>query len=290
MTAPNLGNYGHSFQIKVLYSLLVDKPFLTNISDVLSSDHFESPAHKWIVDFTLSYFAKYNTNPTMEVLKVEMKKMKNDILKIAVKEELKHAYTTSEDDIEYIKEEFFNFCKNQRLKEALLQSVDLLDAGAFDDIRRVVDNALKAGQPKDAGLVLTRDVESRYREEDVVKYPFPWPIFNEVTDGGLTPGSLCVILGGTGSGKSTTACHMALHLAMLGHNVAYYTLELEDKYVGQKIDSVMTGIEMKSLKHNRKIIEEANGKLAGQIVVKEFYPGRYSTLQAVTPMMYILIS
>lgn len=279
MTEANLGTYGHHFQIKVLFSLLTDKTFLNNISDVLSADYFESPAHKWIVDFTLKYYSQYHTNPTMEVLKVEMgklKKAKNEILQIAVKAELKQAYTTTEDDVEYVKEEFFNFCKNQMLKEALLKSVDLLEAGAFDDIRRVVDNALKAGQQKDPGLNLKKDIEARYREEDVTKVPFPWEAFNEVTDGGLPEGGLCIIMGGTGSGKSTTAVHMAIKAASLGYNVAYYTLELADSYVGKKMDSALTGIEMKSLKYNRKLIEEANAVLPGHIIIKEFYPGRSS--------------
>jgi hypothetical protein len=49
-------------------------------------------------------------------------------------------------DLEYVKEEFTNFCKNQQLKRALMSSVDLLKAGDFDGISFLVDNALKAGQ------------------------------------------------------------------------------------------------------------------------------------------------
>lgn len=274
MTMKNLGAFGKSFQTKVLYSLLTDKEFLQNIADILISDYFDSPAHKWIIDYILQYYAKYNTHPTVDVLKVEIKKLKNDILQISIKEELKEAYNSTEDDTDYVKEEFLNFCKNQRMKEALLKSVDLLDAGAFEDIRRLMDNALKAGVPKDVGLILSKDIETRYREEEEIRVPFPWEIFNEITDGGLPLGSLCILMGGTGSGKSTTACHMALHAAKLGFNVSYYTLELSDKYVGKKIDSVLTGIEMKQLKYNRQLIEEKNAELAGTIVVKEFYPGR----------------
>lgn len=273
----SLSQFGKQFQVKVLYSLLCDKSFLQNIADILTEDYFDSAAHKWIVSYTLKYYSKYHTNPTMEVLAVEVKKIKNnDILKLSVKEELKAVYTGTNDDVEYVKEEFLNFCKNQKMKEAILKSVDLMETGNFEDIRRVVDNALKAGDPKDLGLLLSQDIETRYRITEDVLVPLPWETLNEITDGGLPPGSLMVIMGGTGSGKSTMACYIALNAAKKGFNVAYYTLELSDKYVGKKIDSVMTGIDMKQLKHNRELIEELNGKVDGQIVIKEFYPGRSS--------------
>lgn len=277
MGLDSIANYGKPFQIKVLYALLNDKPFLQNIADIVTPDYFDSAAHKWIVNYVLTYYAKYRTNPTMEVLVVEVKKIKNnDVLKISLKEELKQVYTGTTDDIEYVKEEFLNFCRNQTVKESILKSVDLLESGNFDSIRVTMLDALKAGEPKDIGIILNKDIETRYRESESILVPFPWETLNEITDGGIPPGSLVVIMGGTGSGKSTMACHMALAAAKLGFNVAYYTLELSDKYVGKKIDSVMTGIDMKQLKHNRQLIEELNGKVPGQIIIKEFYPGRSS--------------
>ena len=40
----------------------------------------------------------------------------NEVLQVAVKEQLREAYQLSEDDLEYVKEEFSAFCKNQQLK------------------------------------------------------------------------------------------------------------------------------------------------------------------------------
>ena len=53
--------------------------------------------------------------------------------------------------LEYIEKEFSNFCRNQQLKKALLNSVDLLNTGDYDSIRTLVNNALKAGQEKNLG-------------------------------------------------------------------------------------------------------------------------------------------
>lgn len=281
MGLDNLTSYGKAFQLKVLYALLNDKAFLQNVADILSEEYFDSAAHRWIISCILQYFKKYHTNPTMEVLAVEVKKIKNnDVLKVSVKDELKQVYTGTYEDIEYVREEFLSFCRNQKVKEALLKSVDLMEAGDFNAIRKTMDESLKAGEPKEVGLILKQDIETRYRESEDILIPFPWETLNEITDGGLPPGALFVIMGGTGSGKSTMSCHIALHAAKQGFNVAYYTLELSDKYVGKKIDSVMTGIDMKQLKLNRALIEKLNNEIPGQIIIKEFYPGR-STMDSI---------
>ena len=144
MTLNNLNAYGVGFQIKVLSSLLTHKEFLLNIQDVLSEEYFDNSAHKWIISEILKYYEKYHTMPSMEILKVEVKKLENEVLQVSVKEQLKEAYKASDEDLAYVEEEFSNFCKNQQLKKALLSSVDLLKAGDYDSIKIMVEEALKA--------------------------------------------------------------------------------------------------------------------------------------------------
>jgi replicative DNA helicase len=276
MTAERLNQYGRQFQTKVLYSLLSDKKFLSEIFDVLSPEYFESPSHKWIIEKILDYFKKYHSNPTMEVLKLELKKLKNEVLQFAIKEDLREAYTTTQEDIEYVKEEFVNFCKNQRLKEALLTSVDLLQAGEYGDIRRLIDDALKAGSPKDIGHEYDKDIESRFRESERKIVPFPWKVFNDITDGGIGTGDLMLLFAPPGIGKSTVVCNMAAHAIKMGYKVVFYTLELSDNYVGKKIDSILTGIEVKKLKDCREEVEKAVSQIPGKIVIKEYSPKKAS--------------
>ena len=75
MTLSNIEGYGISFQTKVISALLTDKPFLQNINDVLTEEYFNNTAQKWIITEVLKYYQKFHTNPTMDVLKVEMKKV-----------------------------------------------------------------------------------------------------------------------------------------------------------------------------------------------------------------------
>ena len=148
MTLKSLNNYGPDFQIKAISSLLTHKEFLTNIHDIISDEFFENNAHKWVIKEILKYYDKYHTTPTLETLKIELQKVDNDVLQLSIKEQLKLAYVSSDEDLKYVQEEFTNFCRNQQLKKALMSSVDLLKAGDFDGIRYLVDGALKAGQDK----------------------------------------------------------------------------------------------------------------------------------------------
>ena len=129
-----LNQYGLSFQIKVISSLLKNKKFLLDIRDVVTTEYFDNQAHQWIVDQAIKYFDKYHTSPTLDTLHIEIKKIDNEVLKTTVVEQLKEAYKASNEDAEYVESEFSNFCKNQQLKKALLTSVGLLEKGFYDDI------------------------------------------------------------------------------------------------------------------------------------------------------------
>ena len=135
MTLKTLSSYGKGFQLKVLGALLTDRGFLLNVSDLLDTSYFDSDAHKWIVDQILQYSIKYNTTITIDVLKVELKKVDNQVLQVTIKEELKNSYKSTKEDLEYIEREFTSFCQNQKLKAALLESADLLNQGEFEIIR-----------------------------------------------------------------------------------------------------------------------------------------------------------
>jgi len=278
MTLSNLSQYGSAFQIKVLSSLLTHKEFLLNIHDVISEEYFDNQAHKWIISEILKYYQKYHTTPSMDVLKVELKKIDNEVLQVSVKEQLREAYKASDEDLKYIEEEFSNFCKNQQLKKALLNSVQFLNAGDYDTIRSLIDNALKAGQDKHVGHEYNKEVESRYREDHRIVVPCPWESFNTLLQGGLGNGDFGLIFGNPGGGKSWTLIALGGYAVKMGYNVLHYTLELGEDYVGRRYDAFFTNIPVNRIteQKNRSKVEEAVETLQGQLIIKEYSPGKAS--------------
>jgi len=99
MTLINLSQYGPNFQTKVLSSLLTHKDFLVNIHDILSEEYFDNQAQKWIIKEILKNYEKYHTTPSMDILKVELKKIDNEVLQVSIKEQLRAAYEASDEDL-----------------------------------------------------------------------------------------------------------------------------------------------------------------------------------------------
>ena len=274
MTLQTIDQYGTGFQIKVISALLTRKEFLVNIHDLLTDEYFSNQGHKWIIKQILDYYYKYHTTPSMEVLKVELKKLTNEVLQVSIKEQLKEAYTSSDDDLEYVENEFANFCRNQQLKRALLNSVDLLNAGDYDSIRLLVNNALKAGQDKNLGHEYNKDTESRYREDNRSFVPTPWEHLNVLLQGGLGGGDLGIIFGNPGGGKSWSLVALGGHAVKLGYNVIHYTLELGEDYVGRRYDAFFTNKSVQNMANYRKEIEDVVTKLPGNLIIKEFAMGK----------------
>jgi len=282
MTLKSLQQYGKAFQLKVLGSLLTDKKFLLNVRDVLHSDYFDADSHKWIITQIIEYFDQYHTVVTMDVLKVELHKVENEVLQVALKEELRNSYAASTDDLEYIQEEFTNFCKNQEMKNAILNSADLLKLGDFDGIRGLVEKAIKAGMDKNIGHEYNKDIETRYRVDYRPTIPSPWSLLNDGLQGGFGPGDLGIIFGSPGGGKSWTMVAIAAHAVQLGHKVNFYTLELGEDYVGKRFDCYFTGYSIDEINKHRKDVQTYVNNLKGKLIVKEYPPkgASISTIKA----------
>lgn len=279
MTLQTLSSYGKEFQIKVIAALLTDKTFLINVNDILTEEYWENQGNKWIIKEIIKYYHKFHTTPTMNILKIELKKIENEVLQLSIKEQLKLAYSYSDlDDLAYIKEEFSSFCKNQQLKKALLTSVDFLNAGDYDSIRSLIDNALRAGQDKNIGHEYNKDIESRYREDGRKTIPTPWSIFNDLLGGGLGTGDFGLIFGNPGGGKSWALTALGGFAAELGYNVLHYTLELGEDYVGRRYDAFFTGIDVSRISEPqyKSTVESKVESLRGQVLIKEYSPGRAS--------------
>jgi len=272
MTLKSLQQYGKGFQLKVLGSLLTDKGFLINVRDVLHEHYFDADSHKWIIGQIIDYFDKYHTNVTMDVLRVELQKVENEVLQVALKEELRNSYEATKDDLEYVQEEFTTFCRNQEMKNAILNSADLLKKGDFDGIRSNIENAMKAGMDKNIGHEYNEDIETRYRVDYRPTIPTPWPVLNEGIQGGFGPGDLSIVFGSPGGGKSWAMVAIAAHAVKLGYKVNFYTLELGEDYVGKRFDCYFTGYNIDEVNNHRKEVTELVDELKGRLIVKEYPP------------------
>ena len=144
--------FSTSFQNKVISSILSDRSFTRQIYDIMKPEYFDSESSEWLVKTILKYFDDFEKMPTLDVLKVKINTIERDVLKTSVVDTLKFAWNHLEsDDLEFVKEQVLDFCKNQSIKNAILDSVPLLESCKYDMIKKNIDTAMKAGQDFDIG-------------------------------------------------------------------------------------------------------------------------------------------
>jgi len=277
-----LSFYGTTFQTKVLACLIKDRQFLQQIHDILDPKYFSSEAAQWIAKSTLEYFTKYKSPPTLEVFKVQIDEIEVDLLKTTVVENLKEILKyVDADDLQFIKDRSLDFCKNQKLKGAILNSVQLLQSGKYDEIKLTIDEAMKAGSDRNVGHDYATDIEARFVENKRSCIPTPWDVLNEIMDGGLGVGEMGVFVAPAGIGKSMALVNIAAYAAKQGMNVIYYTLELSETYVGARFDSHYSGIPSQDLKYHKEEVEKAVQQLKGNLIIK-YYPTKTATVNSIS--------
>jgi len=285
----NLAKFGPTFQAKALGSLLSSTEFLQTSLDVLNPNFIENDAGKWIVEKTIDYFATYKALPTLDVFKLELDREHDDVLKLSVKEQLRTAYQRKNgEDLEYVKDSFLEFAKNQALKQAIVKSVDLLQMGRYGEIKHLVDHALRAGQPRNIGHNWKEDIAMRLAGVSRLIVPTGWDAIDVLVGGGLGAGELGVIAAPSGIGKSWALSTIGANAARAGKRVVHYTLELNENYMGLRYDTIFTGIEPGNIPEHPEKVREAVDGVQGDIIIK-YYPARSVTVHTLQAHLEHLI-
>ena len=278
MASENFNQFGPTFQSKIISSLLTDNKFIQTISDILEPKFFDSDANKWLTREVSKYFMEFRKAPTLEVLKIKITQMDDEILKVSVIENLKEAWRNIEaTDLEFVKQETLDFCKNQVLKGAIENSIDLLEQKNYDEIKVIIDEAMKAGSERDLGHDYIISLDARLNESVRETMPTPWDAVSTVMDGGLAGGELGVLVAPAGIGKSWCLQSLGAHLVKQGKTVVHYTLELNESYVGLRYDTVFSGVTTSNIKFYQEDVQKVIDKLTGKLIIK-YYPTRAASV------------
>lgn len=270
----DFSSFGKSFQEKLAFTILEDSHFANQIGEVIDYNFFESKYLRVFVkklyDFKTK-FGKYPNKTTFEtILRTDLTE-ENEVVQKQVRS-FYAQFTTSGNtvDIDYVKTNAIEFCKKQKLKEAMLKSVELLKSSSFEEIRTLVDNALKLGNNPDVGYLYEEQFEERYEIKSRNVVSTGWKIIDDMTRGGLGSGELGVVIAPTGAGKTHVLCHLGASAVKEGKAVIHYSLELDDKTIGRRYDAAITGIPLDSLHAKKEFVFEKIKEVPGSLIIKEY--------------------
>ena len=276
--------FGKSFQEKLVKTILFDRNFANQMEEVLDTSYLELKYLQVFVDLMFQHKQSY-PHPTYEAMVSVVRTQTEDYSDSIIKQVIEFmarikSNAIGDDDEEYVKEKSLDFCKKQKLKEAILKSVDLLQSQSFDQIQKVINEAMNLGADNDHGHDWHKDVLDRFEMKMRNPVSTHWDEIDMITKGGLGKRELGVVVAPTGAGKSMALAHLGAMAVVKGKTVVHYTLELADTVVGQRYDSCITGIDLKNLMSMKDSILEVIEHIPGQLIIKE-YPTKSASTRTI---------
>ncbi len=277
----DFSKFGVRFQENLAKLITLDRVFADQIGEVLDASFFEVKYLQVFTKMIYDYKEKYKVHPSLTTLATLVRSMEgeNEVIEKQVRDFLVRIHSTRVvDGKDFIKDTSLDFCRKQKLKEAIIKSVDLLNRSSFDEISTIINKALLMGQSNDFGYDYVKDFEKRFEIKVRDQVATNWKEFDDIMGGGLGKGELGVIISPTGTGKSHVLVHLGAQAIKAGKTVVHYTFELGDSIIANRYDSCITGTPLSDLYVFKEQILEEVQKLKGRLIVKEYPTKSASTL------------
>ena len=269
----NFGRYGKAFQEGLVQLIFEDRPFADQITEVLDVNFIELEYLRVFLQKILQFRHRYSKHPSVDamltIIKTELDE-EDDVIQEKVQDYFTRMHRRELTDVDYIKEISLDFCRKQNLKEAMMTSVGLLQNCSFDEISKVINEALKLGSENNFGYDYMADFEQRFMPKFRNPVTTGWTDIDGITGGGLGKSELGVVIAPTGAGKSMVLVHLGSEALKEGKTVVHYTLELQDTVIATRYDSCITGYPLSDIINFKEEVYEEIKDIDGSLVVKEY--------------------
>tara|TARA_B100000035_G_scaffold303625_1_gene302403 strand:+ start:161 stop:1537 length:1377 start_codon:yes stop_codon:yes gene_type:complete len=282
----NFSKFGKAFQEKVFQSMLTDVNWSAQMIEVMNSDYFDLKYLSFLCERYYSYYNKYKTFPTLTILitiiKEDLSKSKDSVLRDQIIEYL-HRMKTNPDvgDLQYVKDKSLEFCKRQAFRDALEQSVELIQTEKYESVLNIMKEAISVGLPNTAGHNFFDDIEARFVQINRQVCPTGLDRIDapDILRGGLGRGELGVVAANTGVGKSHFLVAMGCSAMRAGKNVIHYTFELSEHDTGKRYDSNLCDIPSNEIIDRKsEVIDKYKSMELGKLIIKEYPTGSASVM------------
>lgn len=253
---PNItGTYEFSdtIQRKIIYLYWKDYQFHNVYQNVIQPRYFDNSIHMDLISLIDDYYKKYDNTPTLSTMLQQVSDLCNRSRSKAnklddYKEEVRHISKLRSaiiKDKDYIADKVLDFGKRQAMTEAILSSVDIINkksTGDLEDVEKLVRDALKVGDDvNDLGLFYFKDqkaIKERIRDSNrqITTVPTGIEAMDNLLQGGVARGELCVILAPPNRGKTMALINMGAGAIRAGYNVAHFSFEMDRKKVAARYD------------------------------------------------------
>ena len=157
----DFSRFGKHFQESMVQLMLEDRSYCDQITEVLDISFFELYYLQVFVNKIMTYREKYKVHPTYKamitILRTELES-ENEALQMQVKDYFSRIHSSEVEDSDFIKITSLDFCRKQKLKGALMKTIDLMQSSSFDEISKVINDALTLGMGFALALAVAPDL------------------------------------------------------------------------------------------------------------------------------------
>ena len=266
--------YGAKFQENLTRLILEDRGFADQISEVLDIKFLDLRYLQVFVKKIFEYKNKYGTHPSIDSMSILIKdgmSDENELVSTQILEFFNLCRSGEEvEGKDHIKEVSLDFCKRQKLKEAMIKSIGLINNSNYGEISKLMEEALRLGSDNNFGYDYLVDFERRFQIKARNPVTTGWKTVDDICRGGLGNGELGVVVAPTGAGKSMALVHLGAQAVKAGKTVVHYTLELQDTVVAIRYDSCITGIKLNKIFSSKEQVYDIVSQVPGKLIVKEY--------------------
>jgi KaiC/GvpD/RAD55 family RecA-like ATPase len=229
--------YSTDLQKLFLEMMLQDAQSYVRVANIYNPENFDRSIRS-AAEFIKTHSNDFKTLPGY------------DQIKAVTGVELKAIPDVGEGHTEWFLTEFENFTKRQELERAILKAADMLEAGDFDPVEKLIKDAVQISLQKDMGTDYFADPAGRINKyyNSGGQVSTGWPQLDRLLYGGFSRGELNIFAGGSGSGKSLVMMNIALSWLQAGLSGVYVTLELSEELTSLRTDAMLTGMGTKDIR------------------------------------------
>ena len=257
----------YSYEVQKLYieMFMSDAETFVRCQNIFEPENFDRKLQD-VARFITEYVNEYKVMPEPQIVNASCNTDLNPV-------------ELPKENYEWLMNEFENFSRHKGLERAILKSADLLEAGDYGPVEKLIKDAIQISLNKDMGTDYFEDPRSRLEalKNSNGQISTGWPGVDKKLYGGFNRGELNIWCAASGGGKSLFLANLGCNWAQQGLNVLYLTFELSENLVAMRMDSMLTGVGTREIFRNLDDVElkvKMMGRQAGSIQIKYMPSGK----------------
>lgn len=275
----------------IISNLFNNATYRTTVFPYLKTEYFTVPESTALFNIFSKYFLEYKEPPSLQTMVLEMKKVvQQPVLQETFDYLISAVQLTTAQNAKWLNSQTENWCKQRALYQAIHHAIDVyntpnLNVLELESLPSLINNAIHITFEEQLGYDYFADAGVRYDEytNPASKISSGIKILDYITDGGVEPKTLNMVIGKIHGGKTLTLIALGAAYLRAGYDVLYITLEMSTNMIMRRFDMNLLNLSKTDIARmpkkefqERILAFKENNPNFGSLKIKEYPSGTAS--------------